>query len=282
MRSHDALAACVAGILVLGGCRVVQDLVGSSPRLRFSHREHALPDLDCTTCHAVHDESPRAGHAACVACHEIGASPDETCATCHVDGRVSAEPPPATDLRFSHRLHAARDVSCERCHDDVAHSRRLGDPAFHPTMEKCLDCHRTLGGDAVACATCHTRWTTATRPASHDGRWIAHHGEASRGEETRCAVCHAVADCVRCHQDMAPRDHGEFWLRRGHGLASRWDRERCAACHREDACIECHRMTPPANHGAGWGSPTYRHFPLEDTSCAVCHDQAHPNGLPPS
>lgn len=285
MRSRDAVAACVAGLLILGGCRVVQNLVGSGPRLRFSHREHALLGVDCASCHALGEATPRAGHAACETCHAIGTAPDDTCSTCHAEGPVVPRSAPTSDLRFSHRRHAARDIPCEACHDGIADSERLGDPAFHPTMARCLACHQTLGGEAAACTTCHTRWTTATRPATHDGRWIAHHGAASRDAEARCGVCHAPADCIRCHQDMAPRDHGEFWLRRGHGLASRWDRERCLACHREDACIECHRMSPPANHGAGWGSPTYRHcqrchLPLADTSCAVCHERAHPNGLP--
>jgi hypothetical protein len=152
-------------------------------------------------------------------------------------------------------------------------------------MESCLDCHRGLGATALACPVCHAHTTAATRPASHDPGWIAHHVAESRADPGPCAACHATADCVRCHQEMPPRDHTEFFLRRGHGVESRWDRERCLACHREDACVECHRVTPPTNHGLGWVAPTFRHcqvchYPLEDTSCAVCHERAHPTGVP--
>jgi len=247
--------------------------------------------MRCADCHDAAADAPRAGHAACAPCHAIGGQEGKSCELCHASAAGGASYPgapagaPASDLRFSHRRHLTRGGACDRCHPGVAGAARLDPAAHRPSMESCVECHRGLGARAADCGVCHERITAATRPASHDPRWMVRHGAESRERPTLCAACHATADCVRCHQEIPPRDHTEFWLRRGHGLESRWDRERCLACHREDACVECHRVTRPVNHGSGWAAPTFRHcqrchYPLEDTSCAVCHEHAHPLPLP--
>jgi hypothetical protein len=286
VRCRNAIAVLVGLLALAAGCRAGRWLAGGDEEpLRFDHRAHAARGIECTACHDAASDRPRAGHPACAPCHAIGEEPDQGCALCHAAGTYAAPAAaPENDLRFSHRLHLARAVPCAECHPGVASATRLG-AARRPSMERCLQCHRGLGPRATECAVCHERTRATTRPPSHDARWTEQHGDTSRAEPELCATCHAEADCVRCHQEIAPRDHTEFWIRRGHGLESEWDRERCMACHRQDECVQCHRTTPPANHVGGWGEPTFLHcqrchYPVEETSCAVCHERAHPQAVP--
>lgn len=125
----------------------------------------------------------------------------------------------------------------------------------------------------------------SNKPSSHDISWLHRHGPESKAHLDECVQCHVDrVSCIQCHQEVQPRNHTPSWVKTGHGLVARWDRSACTVCHKEDMCIECHLNTPPSSHRPGWGGPGgipnnrhcgTCHFPVQDTTCFVCHKTAH-------
>lgn len=88
-----------------------------------------------------------------------------------------------------------------------------------------------------------------TQPATHNTNWIQKHGQAAKANEKECFSCHDERiECIACHEDVAPRNHGAAWVQKNHGLESRWNRMNCEACHKQDFCVSCHETSYPINH----------------------------------
>jgi hypothetical protein len=109
------------------------------------------------------------------------------------------------------------------------------------------------------------------------------HGETARarlpGAATDCALCHEESSCTSCHLSEPPRDHTQFWRRRGHAQIAAFDRQSCATCHDSDSCDRCHAEARPASHTARWGGVRNDHcfschLPLRAEGCFTCHKQA--------
>jgi hypothetical protein len=125
----------------------------------------------------------------------------------------------------------------------------------------------------------------SSKPSSHDISWLQRHGTASKANLGECVQCHTdQVTCTQCHQEVSPRSHTPVWLKTGHGTEARWDRAKCATCHKEDSCTDCHQNTRPSSHRPGWsGNGTVQgsrhcvncHYPLQDTTCAMCHKTGH-------
>ena len=124
----------------------------------------------------------------------------------------------------------------------------------------------------------------SNKPSSHDTSWLKRHGQASKTNPEQCTACHTnKTDCIRCHEEVTPRNHTPSWIKRGHGLEARWNRDSCTTCHKEDSCIECHQSTAPSSHRPGWREPLNRHcnschYPIQDNICFTCHKSAHAPG----
>lgn len=126
----------------------------------------------------------------------------------------------------------------------------------------------------------------SNKPPSHDLSWMQRHGAASKSNIEECVQCHTdQVSCIQCHQEVAPRNHTPAWSKTGHGLEAKWDRSSCTACHKEDSCVECHLRTVPSSHRPGWLGTGNRHcttchYPVQETTCFVCHKTAHaPNAF---
>ncbi len=139
------------------------------------------------------------------------------------------------------------------------------------------------GATPGTAATPESTWESI-KPATHDSTWIRAHGEESKYDENSCLGCHKNrVDCIKCHQEVAPRSHTPSWARIGHGLESRWNRDKCLVCHQEDSCVDCHNNTQPSSHRSGWGGLGQAvnihcqncHFPVQDTGCFTCHKTVH-------
>ena len=125
----------------------------------------------------------------------------------------------------------------------------------------------------------------SNKPDSHDLSWLRRHGTVSKAKIDECVQCHTdQLSCVKCHQEVAPRSHTPSWVKTGHGLEARWDRSSCTSCHKEDSCTDCHQNTRPSSHRPGWGGNgvvqgsrhcVSCHYPLQDTTCAMCHKTGH-------
>ena len=111
----------------------------------------------------------------------------------------------------------------------------------------------------------------------HRYDWRKFHGREFLSSPQDCLNCHTEERfCVRCHEDVKPGDHTEFWRRAGHGAKGRYERN-CVACHTEDSCSGCHEISPPRSHTTNWGYPDFAHCkeachkPLASSTCYTCH-----------
>jgi hypothetical protein len=151
--------------------------------LRFDHSRHLRLGVRCDACHVTAPTSTAAAdnlipaEAACRACHEIdrtqptkvptAGGPAVRCDACHVAADGAGWMPPARgklaepprvqlarpNIKFNHRMHAARGIGCELCHANVA-QEGLATRADLPRMALCLGCHD--GKQATSrCGACH-------------------------------------------------------------------------------------------------------------------------------
>ncbi len=284
--------------------------------IRFDHARHAKVGATCEGCHLAATASTSAAdnlippEAACRVCHKIDrAQPTKAvpagqaparCDACHVASSTGAEAgdgrwmptrpvdqPPRVllahpNLKFNHRLHAARGMACSLCHagaENVAVVTR----ADLPLMATCLGCHD--GKQATArCTACHlaeadgrvkVRLATAATAAvggtgllmpsgslkgldAHGPTFRRDHNQIGR-EETYCLTCHRRNDCIDCHggvvppPDIHPADYESL-----HVVDARRNTPDCSSCHRlQTFCVGCHQRTGVAEEPTG-GQPGRR------------------------
>jgi hypothetical protein len=257
-----------------------------SPRgndaLRFAHARHASEP--CERCHEAvarstsADERHAPAEATCRACHARNTRRDDgpaerlrgdaRCAQCHAGYGGGGVPvrvaQPQAQLRFAHRLHAVRGVSCAQCHPV-----RGGEPAL-PEMERCLACHREERA-TTRCASCHltgkdgrliTRLgynvlkpQSVQAGAAHTPAFARQHAQLARANKRYCESCHRSEDCLRCHagsRKPARLHSGDYVTH--HALDARRDQPRCASCHRAQSfCLSCHQRLGVARTSARGG-----------------------------
>jgi len=285
--------------------------------LSFSHLEHARRGLDCVPCHADVLESTRAadrllpGEAACTGCHAIDRNaPDGKCAVCHPGWNGAGEPPraviPTPNLKFSHKVHASRNIACAACHGDlVGEGVGLATREQLPRMATCLGCHDGKRAQS-ACTACHISTPkglvqTDLRegklvPADHDLRFRRDHAAAARNDARTCASCHEQRWCLDCHDGVVkPFDlHGNDYIRL-HTIDARRNVPDCKGCHRlQTFCTGCHARSGVSDdprtgefkrsgdadrfHPQGWTGTDPRHAADHSyqaqrnlRACASCH-----------
>lgn len=245
------------------------------------------PQIDCATCHPVHDPvSPaldrpdRDGRALpCADCHDdveaSGPPAHDECSSCHVP---HARPDAEQGCRGCHEAiadvlpqrqhhacadcHEPHDVTipaaerCDECHRDRESMRTATRITAHQRCESCHTPHEAAPPDAPVCAQCHKKEARAA-------------GAASVAAHTRCTSCHAVHSpeqpraCGSCHGEQqaaartAPKAHQD-----------------CVQCHRAhgeprasvNSCLACHTKEALAARGG----------PPEHARCATCHDPHRP------
>lgn len=275
----------VLSLMLGAGCALVSAL-SRTPPYGFSHRVHAAEGLECADCHAgaLQEDAPGMPvQSQCVLCHEeIDAKkpPERRIATLF-DGQAFRAARPnhlAAEVVFSHKQHTAKQADCKACHAAIESDEFVGTRRT-VTMTSCVDCHAEQG-TANECATCHREQRLDRAPASHAFGWDRLHGRMFRGHDlataNQCSLCHQESACASCHQEQAPKNHNDYFRRRGHGLHARMDRQNCSACHRSDSCDSCHQESRPISHRGSFGAPLDTHcvschFPLATTDCATCH-----------
>lgn len=288
LRSNARTRWLLGGLAVLGlgGCMIMDSLLGREKRLAFSHRIH-VSELDCTDCHVGAEDEPVAGIptlAQCKLCHDDDQqaewAPDRRIANLFEDGKYKATRVNALgdEVIFPHPDHASIAPDCATCHKGIEENDDVA--TLEPvTMDACISCHQSLN-QPTDCATCHSRISQESPPDTHHQNWTKAHGHVVRsGDEStaqRCDLCHEKSSCDQCHLIEPPQNHTNFWRRRGHAVVSRMDRNSCASCHRTDFCDRCHAQALPMNHAGMWGSPRDNHcltchFPLKSEGCISCH-----------
>jgi hypothetical protein len=300
--------------------------------IKFDHAAHARLGATCEGCHTAATTSTVAGdnlipgEAACRGCHKIDrAQPAKAvgkgegaarCDACHVDAagngwmpvNAISQPPRVAlsrpNLKFNHRLHAARGIGCELCHASAS-TQAMVTRADLPMMATCLACHngKHEGNQATArCGACHPTQpdgrlqvqlqTPATIAAggigllqpsgslrgfdAHGPTFRRDHAQAGR-DEAYCLTCHRRNDCVDCHggvvkpPDIHPADYVTL-----HVPDARRNVPDCSSCHRlQTFCIGCHQRLGVASDPSG-GQPGVKPNNPFGTGTAV--KQFHPPG----
>jgi len=307
-RKHALFA--LVGVLVLTTCVSTLTRNGGNEPLpdrgiKYSHQQHEELDLglDCSVCHEFSADAQGRmdmtlpSHPICSVCHDIpeDMTQTENCSLCHTRDDYSIDVRQSllgSDIKFAHEPHQTEALDCATCHTnpDVQLAPQQG---FKPW---CMDCHGQASPQLNECSVCHDEIDKDYIPNSRYGTNIAHdnpeiwekvHGQEFRIDPQYCAMCHdQQQDCDQCHSVHAPDSHTVAFRRKTHGLEARWNQESCAVCHEEDSCIRCHSDTQPTSHRGAFGPPVNAHcaschFPVNDTSCTVCHDRIdHPTAQP--
>ncbi|MGH7144563.1 MAG: cytochrome c3 family protein [Planctomycetota bacterium] len=269
------------------GCIAVQELAIYQERpIRFSHAIHMTQaKLACLDCHGDPKSADGIGMPIarkCTLCHNDKAAFESHLKPFLIDKKVvftnvTDEGP---DIKFSHAIHLAKNVSCESCHQGIDTSQAVS-MDLKVGMQTCVACHEQNNVPA-SCETCHRTTRQNVPPPSHKLNWLVVHGPESKFHsqvtQNQCSLCHTEQTCNSCHQSQAPVSHTEFWKLRGHGISAEIDRESCATCHKSDSCDRCHQNTAPTTHTAAWLAPRDTHClschePLnrDNENCAVCH-----------
>lgn len=283
-----ALLEVAICILLFGGCGLLSFRDGPKS---FNHRTHAEKRITCDACHYGYESGPVAAmptFGVCFACHGPSRHrepyPYEAEMQTHGVEDLFLARKRFYDLKFSHAMHAQKNVRCEECHTEL--DADVGVSTSHGTdVETCQTCHRQQAVSS-SCEVCHKAMRKDTRPPSHhDGAWMRTHGRSvaggwELGHKQSCGLCHSQGYCDSCHQVEKPQDHSEFFRLRGHGFQVGIERERCTTCHQENFCVRCHQETAPRSHFmASWGGATSNHClrchePIGDSRCSVCHKAA--------
>lgn len=300
-----ALIICCLSALMCAGCVVLSLVTGTEREIPFTHATHVVKqEMTCEICHADAETGEKAGmpgRDVCITCHEVKpekAPKDYERKITEAKELVFQIWNKSPDVVFSHQAHVAKGVTCVQCHGAVDQSTEIDETAI-AGMDGCVQCHSEKR-IANECSTCHKELRLDAKPSTHDVAFLRVHGRDIRGSangvaDGRCLLCHAPSSaqsCERCHTEMPPADHTDFWRRKGHGLAAEVDRVSCATCHREDSCIRCHTQVRPSSHVGAFGGTVSAHCfschePLQSNACAACHastpshDFAPPKPPPP-
>jgi Cytochrome c7 and related cytochrome c len=137
----------------------------SQPPVLFDHEAMVQKGVPCLFCHSGALKSPAAGIPSverCMGCHNVikTDSPEIQEVAAYW---VRQEPIPwprvyqlPRFVYFSHRVHVAAGLNCERCHGDVGHMKVVR-PVAKINMGWCLSCHneQVNSGQLRDCVVCH-------------------------------------------------------------------------------------------------------------------------------
>ncbi len=162
-----AAAVLVVIALVVGAYLLLASQAQAAPQqpIQFNHRIMVQVGITCVYCHTEAMKSPSAGMPSmqkCMSCHShiVADSP--------VIQQVAAywqrgEPIPWVRVNqlprfvyFSHQVHIANGLNCERCHGDVG-QMTVAQPVVKMDMGWCLSCHEQQANaqQLMDCVVCH-------------------------------------------------------------------------------------------------------------------------------
>lgn len=260
------------------------------PRLRMTHRAHALLGIVCGDCHRDMDKQTGPSKngwgeriptmATCIDCHNGAAAP-AACTTCHLaedDGRIITEFAD-TEGKLS-PIGRYRDDDHRDPNWTFRHSFPARDQAY------CYSCHGTS-----FCLDCHAG---ATKPqAIHPGNYVLLHSRDALTSSDNCLGCHeGGVGCQKCHETTGVSEtaalaqgalttrqiHPQGWAsfdgggENHHAQSARNSINTCVTCHSEQECIRCHstrtlRVNP---HPPGFSGKALQN--RNDAACKKCHD----------
>jgi hypothetical protein len=248
--------------------------------LNFSHSLHlSKADLSCDDCHENAPDSQSSldnlipTEEACDGCHPIdrdqpdkqtaAGKPPARCVACHQGfdaktGFVARVKIPSPNLKFNHKRHVDKGVSCETCHGDLKKDKvGLATREQLPKMGLCLTCHDNKEAPDQ-CSTCHLTEAGGTmqtaydhgtlapsgvlRGDDHDLNFKTSHKYVAQNDQKYCQNCHRKEFCVDCHNGTSkPMDFHTGDYLSLHPVDARRNSPDCSSCHRTQTfCVGCH------------------------------------------
>jgi len=240
--------------LIISGTLLALSLDWESD-LVFSHKYHAEEaGAECSDCHGKVAESVKGTDdllpemETCYSCHDE----DMACESCHLQGEDPIILPRVEKYseKFNHKIHTENNVSCEKCHTQIANKEKVNSGMHLPVMNDCMTCHETPD-ELNGCYSCHTQDENLI-PQDHVASWKTEHGLFSESEAS-CQNCHTESYCIDCHQGentMSQTHPADFIIT--HGMSFVMRETDCETCHESvDYCVECHvniNYVQPVSH----------------------------------
>lgn len=157
----------IAAVVLAGAYLLFGSRTQAAPQqpIAFNHEIMVQAGIPCLFCHTEAMRSPVAGMPSvekCMGCHKVIAtnSPEIKKVAGYWERQ---EPIPWVRVNrlprfvyFSHQVHLATGLNCERCHGDVGHMT-VARPAVDMTMGWCLSCHEQQPNapQLKDCVVCH-------------------------------------------------------------------------------------------------------------------------------
>ena len=178
-----------------------------------------MPEMDiCADCHEEETDDEKENLKGCLHCHTFAnPSPECTKEKCTEDTMpefTANMGPKPFGLKyakkgekggFSHNTHFKKNVTCNRCHGEIAKEGRIPFPSgkYMPTANKCYNCHSKsfagfthknhIGRD-IQCSKCHGNVATEGQRPFPKGKYLP-------DVEVQCRECHkpVSTECITCH-----------------------------------------------------------------------------------
>ncbi|HJO04516.1 MAG TPA: cytochrome c3 family protein [Acidobacteriota bacterium] len=154
----------LACLLLAAGC--AEEPQPPPQPVAFSHKAHVDNEIACTSCHPGAETEAQAGLtplAGCATCHRRAIIPDHPEVVKVIELFQNREPlawnrvnviPDSAMVHFKHKPHARAEISCDRCHGDVAEMTIAQQPFDVSDMGWCVSCHQQEGA-SIDCLACH-------------------------------------------------------------------------------------------------------------------------------
>ena len=269
-------------------------LLADSGAIRFSHKNHPGPCVDChkeiltAKTLVIKDHLPKM--KTCGSCHDI--ENKEQCDRCHKFLKAGYQAQEKT-YNFFHYNHPKPD--CVTCHGTMESGKKR-------MMHKdCEECHQD-DIKKMRCIKCHRKFGTPDIEAlsgyRHSMGYVDRHGDDARLESRTCVQCHDASFCYDCHAKRKglPKIEVKFpeklrsaFIHRGdyitrHMYDLKQEPGKCQRCHGQTFCQDCHARsgltvspkTSFSGHPAGWLDSSSPNFHSKEArrnifECASCH-----------
>lgn len=150
-------------VFVLALLTVASALAQKQP-IEFTHKLHIAQGLACLDCHSTADTQAAATLPSvykCMLCHEKIATDGPGVQILRQYAAERRSPPwvrvygfaESAHVKFRHAAHVRAEISCQRCHGNVA-EMTTAQPVVRHDMGSCVTCHRENQA-SDDCAVCH-------------------------------------------------------------------------------------------------------------------------------
>ncbi len=166
LKRRTAIAVVIAAIVFVGA-GIAQPRTAAAPQqpIAFNHQIMVQAGVPCLFCHTAATRSLAAGMPSvekCMGCHQvIGTDRPEII---KLAGYWSRQEPIRWEriyqlprfVYFTHQVHVAQGLNCERCHGDVGNMTVVR-PVAQVNMGWCLGCHEQQPNvrQLQDCIVCH-------------------------------------------------------------------------------------------------------------------------------